>query len=109
MKDELEITLTREQFAELTAAHKDIVEKYSCVVSTGDYVFSWDDIERYADQWDTISAEALTSMQDVPQPLIHYMNTNTVWELLNYLDGSAPYTLVKNLIWHAEADYQKIA
>ncbi|TNF98367.1 MAG: SET domain-containing protein-lysine N-methyltransferase [Gammaproteobacteria bacterium] len=34
-----------------------------------------DDAGRYADQWDAIVAEALVHMQDVPQPLIQFMDT----------------------------------
>ncbi len=42
VKDDLEIVLTAEQFDALTAAHKDIVEKYSYIDPSGSYIVSWD-------------------------------------------------------------------
>lgn len=68
-----------------------------------------DDAEPYSDQWDAIAKDALVHMQDVPQPLMKFMDINTVWKLLYYQDCSTPYTSVSNLIWHPKADFQKIA
>jgi hypothetical protein len=61
-----------------------------------------DDAERYADRWDAMIVEALACLQDVAQPLMQYMEKNTLRELLDYLDGSRPYVSVRNLRWRNE-------
>lgn len=159
VRDELEMTFTPDQMDNMSAASRQVVDKYSYIDHGGNHVVSWDhaksvnhccdcntistgygfeialrniaageeitdeyglfnpvklmplhcgkancrgvvmpdDVDRYADYWDSKVIEALARMQDVAQPLMQYMDRVTLRELLGYLDNSKPYVSVRAL------------
>ena len=55
------------------------------------------DIDRFYRDWDIKIQEAFRCLKEVPQPLLHLMDNESVSDLLNYLSGKSRYRSVRKL------------
>ena len=55
------------------------------------------DIDRFYKDWDQRIKEAFRSLNEVPQPLLPLMDSESVSELLDYLSGGSSYRSVRRL------------
>lgn len=59
-----------------------------------------EDLEQFCDEWDQVAQHALQAFDQVPQPLLPYLNSQTYAELRRYLQTGQGYRSLHTLKYH---------
>lgn len=65
------------------------------------------DIDKFYKEWDKRIKEAFCSLKEVPQPLLHLMDSDSVSDLLGYLSERGSYRSVRNLKYCHDSSEEK--